>query len=389
MQNDRGARPLLIGARILLAAQALGMWATLVQWAAAIGWLGVSGAIYVAFPVFIGTPALVIALRAKLHPPQWRIAAFLAANVACGFLFLVVAFLQTNPEPHLAILGTSAIVAGLLVLAATRRLAGVWQWASLVGAGVIVAYSATYAAPPTLPLVAALHLEGVLTVPPDTTDVVSLPGEQSVVDRLDRSSIRYDPYAQTWLLHPLTTTVRAGAYRVVMVCLDSTYISRTRQVGVGASVTISDPCPPPIDISAASGKCGPFPEPLPPDLPAPPAGFIQAIGPSIGVEGFGCGPGVVPADGTPFVVDAGWTLAYAYTCNGLTGSSAHHNVIQFTAHRTSGGTDPAPQALNQVSLAGRLNFGDRSPAGSYVIRVTLPFPHQNQCQWHVVVHRAG
>ena len=386
---DRGARPVLLATRFLLAGEALGMWATLVQWAGAIGLLGVYGAIFVAFPAFIGTPALVVAVRANLYPLRWRIAAFLALNGACGLLFLIVAVGQTDPEPHLAILGTAAIVAGLLVLTATRRIAGILQWVAVVAAGVIVAYSATFAAPPTLPLAAALHLEGVLTVPADTTDVVSLPGEQSVVHRLDRTSIRYDPISQTWLLHALTTTVRAGAYRVVMTCLDSTDISRTLQVGVGASVTISDPCPPPLDISAASGKCGPFLEPLPPLLSAPPPGLGQAIGPAIGVEGSGCGPGQVPTEGTSFVVDAGWTLAYAYTCNGHFGLGANHDVIQFSAHNTIAGPDPPPVSFNQVALAGRANFGNESPAGTYVIRVTLPFPHQNQCQWHVAVHRAG
>jgi hypothetical protein len=89
------------------------------------------------------------------------------------------------------------------------------------------------------------------------------------------------------------------------------------------------------------------------------------------------------------VVGAGWTLAYAYTCNGPFGISASHNVIQFSPHSTIGGSDPPPASFNQVALAGRTNFGYESPAGTYVIRVTLPFPHQNQCQWHVDVHRAG
>jgi hypothetical protein len=139
---DRGARPVLLATRFLLAGEALGMWATLVQWAGAIGLLGVYGAIFVAFLAFIGTPALVVAVGANLYPLRWRIAAFLALNGACGLLFLIVAAGQTDPEPHLAILGTAAIVAGLLVLTATRRIAGILQRVAVVAAGVIAAYIA-------------------------------------------------------------------------------------------------------------------------------------------------------------------------------------------------------------------------------------------------------
>lgn len=395
MSPDRGSRLLVVAARLLLAGEALGMWAALIQWAPAIVWLGIYAVIFLAFPLFVGTPALVVALRADLYQPRGRTVAFLALNAGIGLLFVSEAIGQSraygksDPEPHLMMLGTAAILAGLLVLVATLSIGVTWKRGVCVVALLVLAYTTSYAAPLTSPVVAALHLEGVLTVPANTTDLISLADGQSVVNRLDRSSIRYDPYSQIWLVHPLSTPVQIGAYRVELICLDASHRSITVEIGLGQSVTVSDPCPPPVDISAASGKCGPFPEPLPPLPPSPGPGFALKIGPSIGVEGSGCGPGQVPTDGSSFVVDAGWTLAYAYTCNGLSNIGPNHDVIQFSAHRTTGGPDPPPVAFNQVALAGRAIFGDESPTGTYVIRVTLPFPHQNQCQWHIEVHRAG
>ena len=163
--------------------------------------------------------------------------------------------------------------------------------------------------------------------------------------------------------------------------------SEDRSGGRRASVNVPPDCPAPPNISASTGKCGPFPYPLEPlDT-----GFNTLIGPPIGVEAFGCGPGQVPADGTPFSVEAGWSATLAYSCNGTFGSEGRAEVIQLTAHNMVTGTDLPAETFAGIAGSGGyldLPLSNPAPAGRFVIRVTLPHPTDNQCQWHLIVHRA-
>jgi hypothetical protein len=378
VQTDRATVRVVYAARLLLLAEAAGMGLTLVHW---VGWLiwfiPLGWAAGIGIPVFFGIPAVFVALRANLVRPRLRIIWFLAANTCCGLFLAIVGFLQPNPEPHLVVTGGATISAGLLVLVAVRAIDSDSKRSALVTVTVAMVYLSSYALPPTLPVAAVLHLEGVLTVPPNTNGWKNLTGPDGGDRRQGLSALTR------------TFTVNPGSYRVDLGCpgyFDQS-VSKIVQVGIGASVEVPADCPPPPNISASTGKCGPFPNPLEPlDT-----GFNTLIGPPIGVEAFGCGPGLVPANDTPFLVEAGWTASFSYSCNGTFGPTGNRPVIQLTAHDTITGTDQPSEAFD--GIAGLGGFGgvtssNRLPAGRYVIRVTLPYPDDNQCQWHLIVHRA-
>jgi hypothetical protein len=379
VQTDRATGRVLFAARLLLLAEAAGMGLTLVQW---VGWLiwfiPLGWAAGIGIPLFFGIPAVLVALRANLVRPRLRIIWFLAANTCCGLFLAIVGFLQPNPEPHLVMTGGAAISAGLLVLVAVRAIDSDSKRSALVTVALAMAYLSSYALPPTLPVAAVLHLEGVLTVPPNTKGWKNLTG----ADGGDRRQG----------LPALTNTFTAnpGRYRVDLACPGyfDQGVSKIVQVGTGSSVTVPADCPPPPNISASTGKCGPFPYPLQPPDP----GFNSLIGPPIGVETVGCGPGQVPADGTPFSVEAGWSASFAYSCNGTFGPTGNRDVIRLTAHNTVTGTDLSTQPFYGIAGGGGfldLPLSNPAPAGRYIIRVTLPYPDDNQCQWHLIVHRAA
>jgi len=349
------------------------MWVTLVQWAAGLLWLGPVGWVTGGgIAVFFGIPAVLLALRGKLSQPSQRITQFLAANICCGLFLATVGFLQPNPEPHLVMLGGAAIAAALLVFVGVRTVDTASKRSALVTLALAMVYLSSYAVPPTFPLAALVHLEGILTVPGNADGWTNLTGSDGG-DRLQG----LPPSTRTFTVNP-------GRYRVGLECPGYFEpVPKIVQVGVGASVTVPADCPPPPRISASTGKCGPFPNRLEPlDT-----GFNTLIGPPIGVEAFGCGPGQVPADGTPFSVESGWTASFAYSCNGTFGPTGNRPVIQLTAHETLTGADLPPEVLYGVAGSGTV-FYYHSPAGRYVIRVTLPYPDDNQCQWHLIVHRA-
>jgi hypothetical protein len=352
------------------------MWVTLVQWASWLLWLIPLGWVGLGIPVFFGVPAVVVALRANLESPGLRTIQFLAANICCGAFLAFIGFRSANPEPHLVLLAAAAIAPGVLVLVAVRPALIPMRRFAPLAAALLMVYCSTYALPPTNPVAAVLHLEGVLTVPPNTDGWTNL----TWLDGGDRRE-GLSPLARTFTVNP-------GRYRVDVGCpgyFDP--VPKIAEVGIGASVTVSGDCPRPPDISASTGKCGPFPN----ALDALDTGFNSLIGPPIGVEAYGCGPGQVPAGGTPFSVEAGWTATFSYSCNGTFGPTGNRTVIQLTAHDTITGTDQPSEAFD--GIAGLGGFGgvtssDRLPAGRYVIRVTLPYPDDNQCQWHLIVHRA-
>jgi len=367
----------LLAARLLLLAEGVGIWVTLIQWAAALLWLGPIGWIAgIGIPVFFGIPAVVLALRGKLSPPSQLITKFLAANIGCGVFLAIVGFLQPNPEPHLVVLGGAAIAAGLLVFVGERTVDTASKRSALVTLALAIVYLSSYAVSPTFPLAALVHLEGILTVPANADGWTNLTGSDGG-DRLQGLA----PSTRTFTVNP-------GRYRVGLSCPGYFEpVPKIVQVGVGASVNVPPDCPAPPNISASTGKCGPFPYPLEPlDT-----GFNTLIGPPIGVEAFGCGPGQVPADGTPFSVEAGWSATLAYSCNGTFGSEGHAEVIQLTAHNMVTGTDLPAETFAGIAGSGGyldLPLSHPAPAGRFVIRVTLPHPTDNQCQWHLIVHRA-
>jgi len=353
------------------------MWVTLVQWAAALLWLGpIAWIAGIGIPVFFGIPAIVLALRGKLSPPSQPITKFLAANIGCGVFLAIVGFLQPNPEPHLVMLGGAAIAAGLLVFVGVRTVDTASKRSALVTLAFAMVYLSSYAVPPTVPLAALVHLEGILTVPGNADGWTNLTGSDGG-DRLQG----LPPSTRTFTVNP-------GRYRVGLSCPGYFEpVPKIVQVGVGASVNVPADCPPPPNISASTGKCGPFPYPLEPlDT-----GFDTLIGPPIGVEALGCGPGQVPATGRPFSVEAGWTASFSYSCNGTFGPTGNRTVIQLTAHDTITGTDQPSKAFDGIAGLGGfggVNSSNRLPAGRYVIQVTLPYPDHNQCEWHLIVHRA-
>jgi hypothetical protein len=379
VQTDRATGRVLFAARLLLLAEAAGIGVTLLQWAYWLVWfIPLGWAAGIGIPAFFGIPAVLVALRANLVPPRLRIIGFLAANTSGGLLLAIVGFLQPNPEPHLVMIGGAAISAGLLVLVAVRATDSDSKRSALVTVALALVYLSSYALPPTLPVAAVLHLEGVLTVPPNTNGWKNLTGADGGDRRQGLSALTR------------TFTVNPGRYRVDLACPGyfDQGVSKIVQVGTGSSVTVPADCPPPPNISASTGKCGPFPAALQPlDT-----GFNTLIGPPIGVDVFGCGPGQVPADGTPFSVEAGWSASFAYSCNGVFGPTGNRDVIRLTAHDTVTGTDLPSRPFDGIAGAGGfldLPLSNPAPAGRYIIRVTLPYPDDNQCQWHLIVHRAA
>jgi hypothetical protein len=367
LHTDRSTFPLILTARLLLLLGAAGTWVTLVQWAASLSWAGLLGWAIGVFGVLYGVIASIATIAANLRQPGSRTVTYLAFNGCFGAILVAVAFTRADPEPHLAILGVAAIAAGLLTLVAGVSVRPLVKRLTLLGFGLAVGYTCTYALPTTLPFVAAIHLEGVLTTPSNAEGVVRVGAPLG--DRGNGTG---------------TYTVDPGTYRVGLACtgyLEPVY--RTVQIAVGESVTVSPDCPGRPNISASTDRCSHFPEPL----PSPYFGSSQA--PFLVVEGSGCGPGQVPANGKSFAVVSGWQVSFAYTCNGWFGDG-NRSVIALTAHNMATGADLPALDLNgnAVALGGVRLGGGLAPApeGPYLIRVTILYPDDNQCKWDLGVY---
>jgi hypothetical protein len=356
-----------MAARLFLLLGAVGTWLTLVQWAVGLFWAGPLGWTIGLIGVLYGVITPIGTVTANLRQPGKKTVSYLAFNGCFGAVMVVLAFLQADPEPHLAILGAAAIAAGLLTLVANLPERADFKRLALLVASLVMAYICTYALPTTVPIVAAIHLEGVLTVPPNTEDVVRVGA--SIGDRGNGTH---------------SYTVDPGTYQVGLACTGYVEpVYRTVHIAVGESVTVRPDCPGRPNISASTDRCSHFPEPL----PSPFFGSSQA--PFLVVEGSACGPGQVPANGKEFAVVSGWQVSFAYTCNGWFGDG-NRPVIALTAHNIATGADLPSLAQNGNALAlGGISLGDGvapAPAGRYVIRVTLLYPDDNQCKWYVGVY---
>lgn len=367
MQTNAWRFPLLVAARLSLLLGAVGTWVTLAQWAVGLFWAGPLGWTIGVIGVLYWVMTSIGTITANLRQPGWKTVTYLAFNGCFGAVLVILAFLKADPEPHLAIVGAAAIAGGLLTLVASLPGGAQFRGLALLVAGLVMAYISTYALPTTQPVVAAIHLEGVLTVPPNTEDVVRVGA--SMGDRGNGTQ---------------TYTVDPGTYRVGLACtgyIEPVY--RTVQIAVGDSVTVPSDCPGRPNISASTDRCSHFPVPL----PSPYFGSSQA--PFLVVERSACGPGQVPADGKPFAVVQGWQVSFAYTCNGWFGDG-NRDVIALTAHNIATGADLPSLTLNGNAVAlGGISLGGGiapAPAGRYVIRVTLLYPDDNQCNWYVGVY---
>lgn len=146
------------------------------------------------------------------------------------------------------------------------------------------------------------------------------------------------------------------------------------------------PTPPPAPTPAP-----PTPAPKPACPSAPPPPLMPGTGSYTGVDASGCGAGTAPASGS-FNVPSGWDIAYAYTCDGSTGASGMRPSITFTAHDTDTNTDLAGvTGQGPYGSAVSSGSGDNpvAPAGNYVIKVSLPYPTDNQCNWHFRIYRGA
>jgi hypothetical protein len=79
------------------------------------------------------------------------------------------------------------------------------------------------------------------------------------------------------------------------------------------------------------------------------------------------------------------TVVYAYTCSG---NDAGGDVILFTPHDTVHGSDLSPVVGQGLVATGGSQVLPRSPAGEYLLYVTLRHPDINTCLWHVAIQAA-
>lgn len=146
-------------------------------------------------------------------------------------------------------------------------------------------------------------------------------------------------------------------------------------------LTPPGPAVPAIPPAFPGGKaCGPFDAALPPLLALPGRATV--------VDASGCNTGdvqVVPLNSAPWHVGADWTVVYAYTCSGSDGGGG---VILFTPHDTVHGSDLAPVVGQGLVATGGSQVLPRSPAGEYLLNVSLRYPDVNTCLWRVAIHAA-
>lgn len=109
-------------------------------------------------------------------------------------------------------------------------------------------------------------------------------------------------------------------------------------------------------------------------------------------EGVGCGSGQVPEDKKPLTVDSGSLLSlyFAVACDGPYKGFGDPGVI-FSAHNTRTGNDltwfvqPGPGGYGNGPLTDRT--GPTSPAGTYVLRVTVVRQDIHRCAWHAAMFK--
>jgi hypothetical protein len=164
---------------------------------------------------------------------------------------------------------------------------------------------------------------------------------------------------------------------------------------VTASATASATASPAATTAAAT-RLATAPPTAPPSCP--PAGLTHPLDPlgpgtgsDTGVGATGCDEGTVPADGTPFLVPAGWGWSSSATCTGSAGADGMGDTLDFTAHNTDTNTDLAPVnndgPWSYDVQSGAAGDGSSAPAGHYIIRVSRPNPSVNHCQWKIEVYR--
>jgi len=230
MQANAPAYPLVTTARCLLLINGVGIWIAVVQSVPGISWYGWIGWL-VAVPIALAysLPHLITAIRGNLWTPSRRTGQFLLFNACLGLYLLWLAFKQSDPEPHLAIFGAASVGAGLLVAMVTTRKGLRYRRLATTAVVLAMVYMATYALPTTIPAVAAIHLEGVVTIAPNTISLVRNPSEEE----LGRRPV----YGDTFTVDPGTYTVRIGCSG----CTDG--FEETIEVRIGQSVVVPGNCP--------------------------------------------------------------------------------------------------------------------------------------------------
>jgi hypothetical protein len=238
-RTERPAWWLILGIRLLLLTEGLGLWAVVIVSAFLYGSLLLY--YYVAVPILlgpallVGIPALVVAARPGLLARGRWTPAFLLVNTLGAIVTGALAFSQPDPVPYYALIATTTMGATLLLLVAANRLRRRVAEGALGAVVLLVGYAATYALPPTVPPAPALHLEGVLSVPASAGSVTRVPGGEEVLYRLEVSGT-----------DRRKGTVNPGTYRFSQACDDNwdqpTWA--TVQVPIGAVVTARNQCPP-------------------------------------------------------------------------------------------------------------------------------------------------
>lgn len=233
---------LRIFARLLLLSEGLGRWALALVVANYLvgGSMEVKVfAIFAVPAVVVGIPALVITLKPRLRPRGRRVSVFLIVNTVAAVVDVIMAVRSSNPASVYAALGAVTIGSTVLLLLVAYQPNPPIQRFGLAATLVLLAYAGTYALPPTLAPMPALHLEGVLIVPDST---------QSVVPPTNGEDTRYR-LRQSESSESLTLigTVNPGTYRVGQACTwrPDQLTWSTVHVSVGATVTVPDRCPPP------------------------------------------------------------------------------------------------------------------------------------------------
>lgn len=239
-KTDRIPWWLMVGIRLLLLAEGLGLWAIIIVLTIAYGfnilWLSIGGLVLLLGPALaFGIPALVVALRPATPSGSGRPVVFLLVNTVGAMVTGALAFSQPDPVWYYAVIAAASFGSTLLVLIAVFRLPVPIAACALGAMAILLGYAATYALPATAPPAPALHLEGVLSVPASAGSVTQVPGGEDVIFRL--AAIRTD-----WR----TGTVNPGTYRFSQACHGDwdhpTWA--TVQVPLGAVVRARDQCPP-------------------------------------------------------------------------------------------------------------------------------------------------
>jgi hypothetical protein len=217
--------------RLLLLIEGVGLWALVIVLPVRYGWIsvlygGIPAVLRLLGPaLLLGIPALNIALRPTGPRPGPHMWVFLLLNALGAVGGELLAFSQPDPDALYAVMGVAAGSATVLI-AIGRRSTPVL--ATIIAAAVLlVAYTATYALPPTMPPAPALHFRGVIIYPP------SAEGTATAGQGFEQ--------ADGWT----AATVTPGTYRYAQACNGDwdhpTWASV--QVPWGAVVRARDQCP--------------------------------------------------------------------------------------------------------------------------------------------------